>query len=93
VIYPIIIPARDYKCLEKYLKKGFISPETMEIIGRVYEVNDDKYVITAEVLEDQAVRYTVSDGKFEAVREIRSPICYFGEFRINVMFDIDKSYE
>jgi hypothetical protein len=93
-MYTIIVPARDFKCIEQYLKRGRITPETIELLGRKYEVGDDRYVITAEILErQQAVRYTISDGEHTASVEIRSPVCVFGGWGVTCAFDADKGYD
>ena len=93
-MYTIVVPARDFKCIEQYLRKGRISPETIELLGRKYEIGDDNYVITAEILEKkQAVKYTISNGECSSTIELRSPVCAFSTFGVTVAFDRDKSYD
>ena len=94
MIYTISIPARDYKALEKYLKKNLIAPETMELLGREYETGDEWFAITAKVLANQpAIHYSVSDGEQTFHKIIRTPVCYFEEYGLSIAFDIDRGYE
>ena len=92
MIYTIQVPGQDYKNIENWLKgKKITMPE---IIGRTYEVSDSDYTITATIMSEQHdIHYClyVDDMVFQKI--IHAPICYYNEFGITVMFDIDKSYE
>ena len=92
MIYTIQVPSTDHKNIENWLKgKKITMPE---VIGRVYETGDADYFITAEIMTNQRdIHYCLywKDQVFQKI--VHAPICYFNEFGITVMFEVDKSYE
>ena len=85
----ITIPSLDYKALTQYVKKGKVSPQTIELLGRVYEAYTDNHIITAHVLDNEpAIRYTV-DGLHTKIA--RATTCQIEGLIIT--FDFDRSYE
>lgn len=85
----ITIPSLDYKALTQYVKKGKVSPQTIELLGRVYEAYADNHIITARVLDNEpAIRYTV-DGQH--TKTARATTCQVEG--LTITFDYDRSYE
>jgi len=90
----ITVPGRDYKLIIRYVNKHKIEPDTLEILGRVYETTLGDYLVTATVLKDRpSIHYSVSFEDVELNKIINAPICFFGELGLTVSFDFDKSYE
>jgi len=94
VIAALTIPGRDYKLITRYINKHKVEPDTLELLGRTYEMSLGVYLVTATVLKDKpCVHYTVTYDDIELNKVINSPICFFGEIGMTVLFDVDKSYE
>jgi hypothetical protein len=94
MIAVITVPGRDYKLITRYINKHKIEPDTLELLGRTYETGFDDYVVTATVMKDKpSIHYTVSFDDVVLNKMINSPICYFSELGMTVLFDVDKLYE
>lgn len=86
MLYTIVIPSKDYKAIEQYLKKGRVLMP--EIIGRVYEGQGG---VTAEILaSQQAIKYSAPDAR-DVI--IKSTVCHFNDAGVTVAFEIDSSYD
>jgi len=92
MFYTITIPINDYQLIEKFLKKGTVVPELLEILERTYEIDCGGINVTAQVTKEGVVLYRAYEEDFTIDKTIRSLVCHFGELGITVAFDADKSY-
>ena len=93
MFYTITIPIKDYKLIEKFLKKGTVVPELLEILDRIYEIDCGGINVTAQVTKNGHILYQAYEEDFTIDKTIRSMVCHFGELNITVAYDMDKSYD
>ena len=93
MFYTITIPIKDYKLIERFLKKGTVVPELLEILERTYEIDCDGINVTAQVTRNGNILYRAYEKDFSIDKTIRSLVCHFGELNITCAFDMDKSYD
>jgi len=90
----ITIPGKDYTAIKRYLKRGYPNTDVMELLGRIYEANVEEYIITAEILRNQAaILYTISRKDATVRKTVKAPICHFYDSNVTVVFSVDRSYE
>lgn len=94
MLYLITVPSRDYDAIKYYLKRGYPNQYAMELIGRVYTIEEDGYMITAKIMRDRAaILYTVQNENKTIKKIVASQICAFHDMDVIVTFDIDRTYE
>lgn len=94
MLYSITVPGRDYSAIKNYLKKGYPDEHAMELLGRVYKVEENGYMITAKVMSDRAaILYTVQHGDKISQKTEISHVCSFHDMNIVISFDIDRTYD
>jgi hypothetical protein len=97
----IMIPARDYKMIQRAVKKG-VRPADPDIIGRVYQHVEEDVRITAKLCLNEDGSYHILWGAYRGLSQgfVHATSMYSvlirmknGSIVVKAQFEIDPTYE